>query len=301
LLGSAASILGCFAVAEFVRIRFQLSLRILFTSLTFCALVLSALGPRFISARSQLRTVERIRQGGGHVSYSRRDDLGGGWTRTDGGWMIPESMYHALGRDYFDDVNDVYFGKDRVSADALVSIATEGFQHLSFDEVPLDASTIARIAALSELRSLRFWNTDLDDADIEQLTRLPELEVLCLANNLQMTERGLAALSRFPKLEVLLIPSTRFRESWWEPLANIPNLKQLVLSNTTVKDSELAGISKLRNLRALSLADTSITDESVAHLSTLSNLKSVNLTGTRITEGGFSKLRSALPSCEIVR
>lgn len=93
-----------------------------------------------MSARSQLRAVERIRQGGGHVSYRRRDELGGGWTRTDGGWMIPESMYHALGRDYFDDVNDVYFGKNRVSANALESIATEEFQHLTFDDTPLGAT-----------------------------------------------------------------------------------------------------------------------------------------------------------------
>lgn len=50
---------------------------------------------------------------------------------------------------------------------------------------------------------------------------------------------------------------------------------------------------------AVDLADTRITDAGMVHLAGLNNLMELNFRYTQITENGVSKLREALPNCEI--
>ncbi len=58
-------------------------------------------------------------------------------------------------------------------------------------------------------------------------------------------------------------------------------------------------LKALTSLERLSLGDTEITDAGLEHLMGLSNLYYLGLQGTEVSDEGISKLKEALPNCEI--
>ena len=74
----------------------------------------------------------------------------------------------------------------------------------------------------------------------------------------------------------------------------------LDLRQTEVVDRDLPGLAAYPDLKFLYLYDTRITDVAVVHLRNLSNLAILDLTATDITAQGLTKLREALPRCNIV-
>ena len=62
----------------------------------------------------------------------------------------------------------------------------------------------------------------------------------------------------------------------------------------------MPGLAAYPDLKFLYLYDTRITDVAVVHLRNLSNLAILDLTATDITAQGLTKLREALPRCNIV-
>ena len=75
-----------------------------------------------------------------------------------------------------------------------------------------------------------------------------------------------------------------------EPPAHVAALEKL---GAKIKRNEQGEVY------AVDLADTRITDAGMVHLAGLNNLVELNFRYTQITENGVSKLREALPNCEI--
>ena len=92
------------------------------------------------------------------------------------------------------------------------------------------------------VESVDFWNpSQVTDADLVQLARLPRLKHLQLDNS-QVTDAGL------------------------KHLAGLENLSGLTLYNTQVTDAGLVHLAGLKGLRHLSLYRTQVTDAGVAEL-----------------------------------
>ena len=122
---------------------------------------------------------------------------------------------------------------------------------------------------------LSFRKTQISDADLEHLKRLPHLESLNIECP-QITDRGLSYLQGLTRLVLL------------------------GLDTTQVTDIGLPYLEKLTNLSVLLLADTKITDAGLEYLKMLENLEMLSLEGTQVTDAGVADLQKALPDCEII-
>jgi len=67
-----------------------------------------------------------------------------------------------------------------------------------------------------------------------------------------------------------------------------------------VTDNDLVVIASLNHLQRLTLRGMPITDGAIDQLACFRSLKELDVRETRISETGISRLKAALPSCEIV-
>jgi hypothetical protein len=126
------------------------------------------------------------------------------------------------------------------------------------------------------LRGLHLSNTgirDSDLADIRDLTSLQELDLSACTN---ITDRGLAHLSRMVSLHDLSVRSCR------------------------IGDASLGSMARLTELRRLDLSGTRVSDVGLMRLKFLSKLREVCLVGTKVSKSGARQLSAALPSATIV-
>ena len=82
-------------------------------------------------------------------------------------------------------------------------------------------------------------------------------------------------------------------------LAGLKALKSLNLSGTKVTDAGLKHLAGLKALQKLDLEDTKVTDAGLKHLAGLKALRRLHLEDTTVTNAGISKLKRALPNCDI--
>jgi hypothetical protein len=143
-------------------------------------------------------------------------------------------------------------------------------------EATLDAESLRPLGLMTALRDLQLVNSQLDDATLLQLPKLPALPKLDLNDNrLQLGEAAVEHLAGFPALTVL-------------NLVNVP-----------APEENLLRLSRLRQLEHLDLSGTQATDRVLDELPKLVNLKSVNLYGVPATEAAAKRLQAALPGCAV--
>lgn len=75
-----------------------------------------------------------------------------------------------------------------------------------------------------------------------------------------------------------------------------PALKKLAL---TIEDDALPYVGQLAGISELSISESNVSDAAIEHLPRLRNLKRLNVSKTNISLQGLSRLRSALPNCEV--
>ena len=100
----------------------------------------------------------------------------------------------------------------------------------------------------------------------------------------------LLIVSQFKRLDQLFINGVDVDDTALAHLQNSKSLKLLSLASTKVGDEGVHYLAKLENLEYLDLNGTSTSDAGLRHL---------NLHRTRVTEQGVTKLRQALPSCQV--
>ncbi len=76
-------------------------------------------------------------------------------------------------------------------------------------------------------------------------------------------------------------------------------LEELYLWRTKVTDAGLKHLAGLKALQTLDLSDTKVTDAGLKHLAGLKALKELGLEDTKVTDAGVSRLKRALPNCDI--
>jgi hypothetical protein len=115
--------------------------------------------------------------------------------------------------------------------------------------------------------------SDVNDAAMEHLDRLPHLESLIVSS--AITDAGLSHLHRLPQLKSLSMWGRRWSDAGMSHLRCVPELNTLYLYSPL------------------------ITDAGLVHLKGLTRLERVRLSNTQVTTSGAAKLGQALPNCQI--
>jgi hypothetical protein len=83
-------------------------------------------------------------------------------------------------------------------------------------------------------------------------------------------------------------------------LGECPNLTRLWATHGNLTDEGLAHLAALPRLTVLNLSDNGLTDAGLGHLARLTTLREIYLLDSAVTAEGVTRLRAALPGCEIV-
>jgi internalin A len=131
----------------------------------------------------------------------------------------------------------------------------------------------------------------LNDADMIELARLPDLQRLDLSHT-RISDEGMLNLKPAPKItDLKLFYSEWITDQGLTAIKDWKHLKRLDLRGTRVSDGTLEIVSKLTGLEALDIAHTEVTDFGLENLITLVNLKELALGRGRLTNTGLVALR----------
>ena len=152
----------------------------------------------------------------------------------------------------------------RELGEALAFFSVDGDGHV--DALTAAPSTrltrqLARIASLSQLRSLTLGWSEIADADLAELRKLTQLRRLVMPPG--AGDRGIANV------------------------ANLVLLEELFLTHAELSDEGLKALAKLKQLAYLGLAATKITDAGVPRLLGLHRLREIDLRSTRVGDEGI--------------
>jgi hypothetical protein len=142
---------------------------------------------------------------------------------------------------------------------------------------PSEANFARQVQAVRDGRSsqIRLDHGVVTDDDLRQLDGLEDKLLRINLSRTEITDRGLAEISRLARLE------------------------QLRLASGRIDDAGLKCLAKLEHLRFLHLIDMPITDAGLDHLHVLKSLESLYLDGTKTTDEGLGRLLTALPGVHL--
>jgi hypothetical protein len=206
-------------------------------------------------------------------------------------------------------------GKVKVPADVPLSLklgyaATEkpslvgGIPHdaLTFidgNRMPVEDPVCEYLAKLESLEKVDFAATELSDAGVKKLAKLPRLKVL----HLESTNVHGEFVEEFARCKSSL-RSLRFGNdsttpAAWKMLANLKDLKRLDMYHCRLKDEALQYIGQMTALEQLRIPDNSkITDAGIQHLKNLKHLHYLSVEETHVTATGLCELKG-LPITEM--
>jgi Leucine-rich repeat (LRR) protein len=143
---------------------------------------------------------------------------------------------------------------------------------------------------------------NITDDGLAHLSKMRSLKKLNIGNS-QVTDRGLGYLSRIKTLEHLDLPQEQkgITDRGLAHLGQLPNLKHLSISRIHFSDPKmnreyytdkgLAELAKCRLLENLSIGSIGITDAGLSDIAKLKNLTDLNLFGcNNVTDIGVAKL-----------
>ncbi|MBI1249704.1 hypothetical protein GC197_17910 [bacterium] len=133
--------------------------------------------------------------------------------------------------------------------------------------------------------------TDKGMARVGTFAKLDWLDV----SQTSITDAGVQQLSGCDSLRDLSVASTRITDQALSTIARLKTLQELDLNGTQVTDNGIAQLSGLTNLKVLRMAVTQITDEGLLRLARLKNLEMIDARQTQITAAGVQRLKQSLP------
>jgi serine/threonine protein kinase len=140
---------------------------------------------------------------------------------------------------------------------------------------------------------------NITDRGVCSLAKMQDLNCLKLDNLPRIGDRCLEALSQAQALTILTLNGDNISDADLKYLNHAQSLVRLELSGTKVTDAGVKNFAKLSQLRRLDLSNTAITDKSIDSLAQMKHLRSLFISSTRLSADGLSRLKKALPECEI--
>jgi hypothetical protein len=137
-------------------------------------------------------------------------------------------------------------------------------------DLTINVSGAREIAKLVQLKSLRLYNVNIDDASFVELRTLVHLEELDLTHT-SITDEGLTTVVQMPLLRTLELhrypfhTSQQLSDACLESIARLRESERLSLSGK-VTDAGLKQVTRLPKLKSLSILNTEISGNGLAAL-----------------------------------
>jgi Leucine-rich repeat (LRR) protein len=157
---------------------------------------------------------------------------------------------------------------------------------------------LAVIGSLKTLRTLDLSYTKISDAGLKGLAGLSGLEVLKL-NNTEVTDAGVRHLAGMAGLQTLHLDDTRVGDDGAKALAGLKALRGLRLGRTKVGDVGVKALAGQGGIVNLYLSNTAVTDDGFNELAKLKKLYILDVDRTKVTPEAVSRLKTALPYCNV--
>jgi hypothetical protein len=158
---------------------------------------------------------------------------------------------------------------------------------------------LENIRFVPKLRILKLGNP-ITDEGLAHFQHVPGLEELWLHGCKNITDAGMVHVGKLKQLRYLDLGATKIGDAGLAHLSELSNLEHLELYYyTKITNSGLAHLAGLNKLTYLRLSFTKIGDRGLLHLEKLCGLKDIVLGRTKVTADGISRLRSALPGCNV--
>nr|WP_052334761.1 hypothetical protein [Singulisphaera acidiphila] len=149
----------------------------------------------------------------------------------------------------------------------------------------------ADLADLAERKDLRIDSEEgIDDAGLEHLARLVNLEGLSIHQTARIRGPGLAHLAKLPKLTKLNL-SSGLSDKAVARLAPLKELKRLSLDHTDLRDSGMAALKGMTTLTELSLDETKVTDAGLSALKGMVQMERLSLGNVSVRGPGLANLK----------
>ncbi len=149
------------------------------------------------------------------------------------------------------------------------------------------------------LISLGISDNNLDDTVFDSLSKLKNLKVLRMQDCKGLTGEGVGKLNELSYLSKLNINRDNAILRHLGELRN-PRLFLLTLVGTNFKDSDVDKIVQLRGLKTLNLSGTQITDKGLMKLAALPRIRIITVTGCPgVTSDGIKRFNKLKPDCDV--
>ncbi len=154
------------------------------------------------------------------------------------------------------------------------------------------------LSRLPELRVLYLWDTHVTGPGLAHLTGLTKLDRLHLEGT-KVSDASLDHVVRLARLRVLNLDGAGITDAGLEQLAGLDRLEVLRLDDNEITDDGLERLARLARLRFLGMNNTKISDAGLIRLEALKRLEVLCLYATKVTDEGVRRFRRALPSCQV--
>lgn len=158
---------------------------------------------------------------------------------------------------------------------------------------PIDDAVFAKIADLGHLHTCNLSGSQVTDAQMVVLGKLPKLLILQVDNSPGVTSEGLSHVTGLKSLEKLFANNTSIDDAGLVHLGGMGNLTTVDLSYTKITDEGLKDLVPLPSLEVLRICGTEVTDAGVESLKAMPALKLLNVANTKITPEGVKALKAA--------
>jgi len=152
---------------------------------------------------------------------------------------------------------------------------------------------LAHLRDLPRLEYLCLFGSHFSDRGMVHVKIMPSLRILSFHERLcRITDAGLVQISEMPKLQILCLHEMKnITDDGLAHLSKLRSLKKLNIGGSQVTDRGLAYLSQIKTLEYLDLPQDQkgITDNGLAHLGTLSNLKHLSITRIHFSDPKMNK------------
>lgn len=161
----------------------------------------------------------------------------------------------------------------------------------------IDGDDFMNIRKFRGLTVLRIAQSSIGDGYLV-LREFPGLQVVSLSGPLVSNEY-LAQIASNSKINTVSLIDTAVDSDGMATIGQMKNLSFLRLKSSTIQGNGLRRLTPLGSLAIVDLDGSNIDDDDVMAVRDMTTIRSLTLTGTRVTAEGVSKLKGAMPNCEV--
>ena len=170
----------------------------------------------------------------------------------------------------------------RISDKGLARLAgsLKHLRRLVLDHTPITREGLLQLHNFESLEDLRCYQLNGDGSrfDDEVASSLADMKSLkSLRVDLNLSDRGVAALAKLPSLESLTLSGAGITDASMNAIAAMQSLNDLSLQHTRVTDDGYAALAGSSKLRSVQITGNRMTTRCVETLATMPNLTRVGL------------------------